>query len=106
MAKYDSLDEETRKELSNKAFKGKIQMEVAREKLLTMQGGNKGLNFMELLAIVFIACKLLGTITWSWWIVFIPLYINFGLPIFVLFILNILIKSLDKDLKELEKSNK
>lgn len=105
MAKYDSLDEETRKELSNKAFKGKIQMEVAREKLLTMQS-NKGLNFMELLVIVFIACKLLGVITWSWWIVFIPLYIDIGLPIFVLFILNILIKSLDKDLKELEKSNK
>lgn len=105
MAKYDSLDEETRKELSNKAFKGKIQMEVAREKLLTMQS-NKGLNFMELLAIVFITCKLLGVITWSWWIVFIPLYIDIGLPIFVLFILNILIKSLDKDLKELEKSNK
>ena len=64
MAKYDSLDEETRKELSNKAFKGKIQMEVAREKLLTMQS-NKGLNFMELLAIVFITCKLLEAITWS-----------------------------------------
>ena len=105
MAKYDSLDEETRKELSNKAFKGKIQLEVAREKLLTMQS-NKGLNFMELLAIVFITCKLFGAITWSWWIVFIPLYIDIGLPIFVLFVLNILIKSLDKDLKELEKSNK
>ena len=64
MAKYDSLDEETRKELFNKALKGKIQMEVAREKLLTMQS-NKGLNFMELLAIVFIACKLFGAITWS-----------------------------------------
>lgn len=105
MAKYDSLDEETRKELFNKALKGKILLEAAREKLLTVQN-NKGLNFMELLAIVFIACKLLGAITWSWWIVFIPLYINFGLPIFVLFVLNILIKSLDKDLKELEKSNK
>lgn len=105
MAKYDSLDEETRKELFNKALKGKIQLEAAREKLLTMQS-NKGLNFMELLAIVFIACKLFGAITWAWWIVFIPLYINIGLPIFVFFILNILIKSLDKDLKDLEKSNK
>ena len=105
MAKYDSLDEETRKELSNKVFKSKIQMEVAREKLLTMQS-NKGLNFMELLTIVFIACKLLGAITWSWWIVFIPLYIDIGLPIFVLFVLNILIKSLDNDLKELKKPNK
>lgn len=105
MAKYDSLDEETRKELFNKALKGKIQLEVAREKLLTIQG-NKGLNFMKLLAIVFIACKLLGAITWSWWFVFIPLYIDIGLPIFVIFIVNILIKSLDKDLKELEKSNK
>lgn len=105
MAKYDSLDEETRKVLSDKAFKGKIQMEVAREMLLAMQS-NKGLNFMKLLAIVFIACKLLGVITWSWWVIFIPLYIDIGLPIFVLFVLNILIKILDKDLKELEKSNK
>ena len=64
MAKYDSLDEETRKELFNKALKGKIQLEAAREKLLTTQR-NKSLNFMELLAIVFIACKLLGAITWS-----------------------------------------
>ena len=33
-----------------------------------------GINFLELLAIVFIALKLMGYIQWSWWLVLSPLW--------------------------------
>lgn len=33
------------------------------------------IGFFGLLAIIFITLKLVGTITWSWWLVLGPLYI-------------------------------
>lgn len=33
-----------------------------------------GPGFLTLLGVVFITLKLLGTITWSWWLVLLPLY--------------------------------
>ena len=36
--------------------------------------GNGGIGFLGLLTIVFITLKLLGTISWSWWLVLSPLY--------------------------------
>ncbi len=41
------------------------------------------MGFTEVLTIVFVVCKLLGIITWSWWLVLLPeiiagvLYIGF-----------------------------
>lgn len=37
---------------------------------------NYGLNFGELLQIVFIVLKLCKVINWSWWIVLIPLWFS------------------------------
>jgi hypothetical protein len=42
-----------------------------------------GLSFSSLLAVVFIALKLLGTITWSWWWVLSPLWIPWAIIIAV-----------------------
>lgn len=39
------------------------------------------LGFFSLLGLLFIALKLTGVITWSWWLVLLPLY--FGLAILV-----------------------
>ena len=36
---------------------------------------NKGITFLELLTIVFIALKLIGLIEWSWWWVLSPVWI-------------------------------
>ena len=44
-----------------------------------------GVGFAGLLTIVFIALKLMGYITWSWWWVLSPLWIGFAL--FVVFLL-------------------
>lgn len=43
-----------------------------------------GISFCGLLTIVFIAAKLVGAITWSWWWVLAPLWIPWAL--FILFV--------------------
>lgn len=43
---------------------------------------SSGIGFFGLLTIVFITLKLLGVIDWSWWLVFIPVYVSIGLFIF------------------------
>ena len=58
---------------------------------------NGGINFLGLLAILFIGLKLGHIITWSWWIVLSPLFI---LPlIYVLVLLMILPMAVYKVLK-------
>lgn len=41
------------------------------------------MKFLPLLAILFIALKLIGIIAWSWWWVLLPIY---GMPILLLVI--------------------
>ena len=48
-----------------------------------------GISFLELLAIVFIALKLMGYIQWSWWLVLSPLWFPIILLILVLIIIGI-----------------
>lgn len=36
-------------------------------------------GFLGLLTIVFVIFKILGYITWSWWLVFSPVLIGFGI---------------------------
>lgn len=45
-----------------------------------------GIGFAGLLTIVFIALKLLGKITWSWWWVLSPLWIDFVLAILIIIV--------------------
>jgi hypothetical protein len=44
---------------------------------------NTGVGILGVLLIVFIVLKLVGVVTWSWWIVLIPLWIEIGLLIIV-----------------------
>lgn len=39
------------------------------------------MGFLEALTIVFVVFKLIGIISWSWWAVFIPMYISFAIYI-------------------------
>lgn len=48
---------------------------------------NSGVGFAGLLTIVFIVLKLLGKITWSWWWVLSPIWINAGIVLLILAIL-------------------
>ena len=44
-----------------------------------------GVSGLSVLLIVFIVLKLVGVISWSWWIVLIPLWIGIGLSIIGIF---------------------
>lgn len=46
-----------------------------------------GIGFCGLLTIVFIVLKLTNNIDWSWWWVLSPLWIPFGLAIFITLLL-------------------
>lgn len=50
---------------------------------------NTGIGFTGLLTVLFIALKLLGKITWSWWWVLSPIWIQFVILIIVLIVLYI-----------------
>lgn len=50
------------------------------------QASASGIGFGGLLACLFIALKLLGKITWSWWWVLSPLWIPFCLVIVALIV--------------------
>lgn len=41
----------------------------------TEQQANGGIGFLHLLALIFIALKLTGHVTWSWWWVLAPLWV-------------------------------
>ena len=51
------------------------------------------IDFFGLLQIVFIVLKVTGLITWSWWMVFIPLWIELSIILIVLIIHAIITKS-------------
>ena len=46
-----------------------------------------GLGVLGVLQIIFIVLKVLKLINWSWWAVFIPLWIDIGLVIMLIIIL-------------------
>ena len=55
-----------------------------------------GIGFSGLLTILFIALKLTGYVTWSWWWVLSPLWIGFGLVCIILTVSLIIIAIMDK----------
>lgn len=52
-----------------------------------------GIGFGGLLTIVFLVLKLTGVIAWSWWWVFAPIWIPFGLFLVVLAIIGFVMAS-------------
>ena len=52
--------------------------------------GGGGIGFMSMLAIVFIALKLMKVITWSWWWVLAPLWAPVVIFMSMVFILSFL----------------
>ena len=45
---------------------------------------SSGIGFLSVLGIVFIVLKLTGNITWSWWLVLLPLYGGVALVVVIL----------------------
>lgn len=55
-----------------------------------MDSKKSGTGLLEILLIVFVILKLVGTIDWSWWWVLSPLLIPIGLLIVVLIVFGII----------------
>lgn len=55
-----------------------------------MDSKKSGMGLLEILLIVFVILKLVGTIDWSWWWVLSPLLIPIGLLIVVLIVFGII----------------
>jgi len=53
---------------------------------------SSGIGFFGLLAIVFIVLKLLNVISWSWWLVLLPVYGGIILALAAILILTVIIK--------------
>ena len=53
------------------------------------KSNNAGMRFLEVLALIFIVLKLCGVITWSWWWVLSPIFIDIALALILLLILGI-----------------
>jgi hypothetical protein len=47
---------------------------------------NGGIGFLGLLGLIFITLKLLNIITWSWWLVLLPIYGPFVIAMAILII--------------------
>ena len=58
-----------------------------------------GIGFFGLLAIVFIALKILGKITWSWWWVLAPVWIPASVGVAILAIIAIIMISFKKRMR-------
>lgn len=50
------------------------------------QSSSSGIDFVGLLTILFIALKLTHVIDWSWWWVWSPMWISFGLFLALVFL--------------------
>ena len=51
---------------------------------------NRGYGLSTVLTIVFLILKLTNVITWSWWWVFSPILISFGLSVLLLIFLGVI----------------
>lgn len=49
----------------------------------------RGIGFLPLLTLIFITLKLTGYITWSWWLVLLPMIIQVGIGVIALLIIGI-----------------
>ena len=48
---------------------------------------NTGIGILGVLLIIFIVLKLVGVVTWSWWIVLAPLWMEIGLLIIIILVI-------------------
>lgn len=56
---------------------------------------SKGLSFLNILTLIFVIAKVLGLVTFSWWLVFMPTLIQLALVILMLVVVLIVAVSED-----------
>lgn len=55
------------------------------------------MGLAEILTIIFVVCKLMGIITWAWWIVFLPMIIAVVVYVIMLVVWLIGIRNIKKN---------
>ena len=50
-----------------------------------------GGGFLATLTIIFVIAKLWDVIDWSWWLVFLPILISFGIVFLIIFVVLIIV---------------
>lgn len=53
---------------------------------MNKSSSSSSIGFLSLLALLFIALKLMSFIDWDWWVVLLPLYAPFGVVMVVLIV--------------------
>jgi len=56
---------------------------------------SSGIGLSGILTIIFVIFKLLDKLDWSWWWIFSPLWISFGIGIFIFIICSIVALCID-----------
>lgn len=55
-----------------------------------------GIGFFGLLQVVFIALKVAKVINWSWWLVFLPTWIDLGICLIIIIVVVVMVTILNK----------
>ncbi len=61
-----------------------------KEKKVNVKVTGCGSGLATILTVIFVVAKLIGLVTWKWWICFLPLIINVGLVIALIIIIGII----------------
>lgn len=59
------------------------------------------MGLFEVLTLVFVVLKLLGVIAWSWWAVFIPLYVSVGISLVLIVLMAVTSYKAERDIEQL-----
>lgn len=60
------------------------------------KGVNFSFPFASVLTLIFVIAKLTNTVNWSWWIVFLPIILEFGIAVAIMIIAVIVLIALER----------
>lgn len=75
-------------------------MSLSKNQVEEVNKATKGVNlsfpFASILTLIFVVAKLTNTINWSWWLVFLPIMLEFGIAVVIMVIALIVLIALEK----------
>ena len=75
-------------------------MSLSKEEVERVNKATRGVNvsfpFASVLTLIFVIAKLTNTVNWSWWIVFLPIMLEFGIAVAIMIIALIVLIALEK----------
>ena len=75
-------------------------MSLSKEEVERVGKVTKGVNvsfpFASVLTLIFVIAKLTNTVNWSWWLVFLPIMLEFGVAVAIMIIALVVLIALEK----------